>query len=225
MEWLGSSFRFSQDPFSSNNHVLIHGNGANGSQAITDSSPSPKTITVRGTTAISTAQSMFGGSSIYFDGSSGQGLSVPGFVFSGGFTWEMFVMKTRSQDEVLMASFSDAASPQWLWRSLASGRIQLEGWGLPTIVSTLTIPNNTWTHIAISQIGTLVRQFINGQLSGQANVTTYGQSAGVPITFGYYAQAPSTALFRGSLDEIRLTKTEGRYSANFTVPAQPFPDL
>lgn len=224
MEWLGSSFNFSQDPFSSNNHVLIHGNGANGSKIITDSSNPPKTITVRGSTAISTAQSIFGGSSIYFDGTSGQGLSIPGFVFSNGFTWEMYIMKTRAQQEVIMASFSDAATPQWVWRSLANNTIQLEAWGFTTIVSTLTIPLNTWTHIAISQVGTLVRQFIGGQLSGQANVPTYGQSAGTPITFGYYTQSPDVFLFRGYLQEIRLTKSVGRYSSNFTPPAQPFPD-
>jgi hypothetical protein len=57
------------DPYFSNVSLLLHGDGANGSTTIVDSSPSPKTVTAVGNAQISTAQSKFGGSSLAFDGS------------------------------------------------------------------------------------------------------------------------------------------------------------
>ena len=64
------------DPNFADVSLLLHGNGTNGSTTITDSSPSPKTVTAVGNAQISTAQSKFGGSSIAFDGT-GDYLSVP----------------------------------------------------------------------------------------------------------------------------------------------------
>jgi hypothetical protein len=56
--------------------LLLEGDGTDGSTNIIDSSPTPKTITRFGDTKISTTQSKYGGSSIYFDGS-GDYLSIP----------------------------------------------------------------------------------------------------------------------------------------------------
>ena len=56
------------DPDFANVSLLLHGDGTNGSTTIVDSSSSSKTVTAVGDAQISTAQSKFGGSSIYFDG-------------------------------------------------------------------------------------------------------------------------------------------------------------
>ena len=52
------------DPYFSSVSLLLHGDGD-----LLDSSSSPKTITAYGNAAVSSAQSKFGGGSIYFDGS------------------------------------------------------------------------------------------------------------------------------------------------------------
>ena len=48
--------------------LLLYGDGTNGSTAIVDSSSNAHAITVNGDAQISTAQSKFGGASMYFDG-------------------------------------------------------------------------------------------------------------------------------------------------------------
>jgi len=48
--------------------LLLHGDGVNNSTTIIDSSSVPKTVTALGDARISTAQSKFGVSSIFFDG-------------------------------------------------------------------------------------------------------------------------------------------------------------
>ena len=56
------------EPYFHNNSLLLHGDGTNGSTTFKDDSINNHTITAYGNAQISTAQSKFGGSSIYFDG-------------------------------------------------------------------------------------------------------------------------------------------------------------
>jgi len=58
----------SDDPNYSSVSLLLNGNGTNGSTTFTDSSVNNHTITRNGNAQISTTQSKFGGSSMYFDG-------------------------------------------------------------------------------------------------------------------------------------------------------------
>mgnify|MGYP007077401822 FL=1 len=56
------------DELFENVSLLLYGNGPNSSTIFTDSSLYDHTITVTGSANISTAQSKFGGSSMYFNG-------------------------------------------------------------------------------------------------------------------------------------------------------------
>jgi len=57
--------------------LLLHGDGTNGSTTITDSSPTPKTVTAVGDAQISTAQSKFGGSSLFFNNNFANAITTP----------------------------------------------------------------------------------------------------------------------------------------------------
>ena len=64
--------------------LMLHGNGTDGSTTFTDSSlTTPHTPVAVGNAQIDTAQSKFGGASIYFDGS-GDALTIPN---DGDFTF------------------------------------------------------------------------------------------------------------------------------------------
>ena len=86
--------------------LLLHGNGTNGSTTITDSSPTPKTVTAVGNAQISTAQSKFGGASIAFDGT-GDYATVPSasaFDFgTADFTVEAWVYRNNSDNIALFS--------------------------------------------------------------------------------------------------------------------------
>jgi len=89
----------SDDPNYSSVSLLLNGNGTNGSTTFTDSSSYGHTVTPVGNAQISTTQSKFGGSSMYFDGS-GDYLEVPpsaGFDFDyGSFTVEAWIYLTAN---------------------------------------------------------------------------------------------------------------------------------
>ena len=227
------------DPYIGNVSLLLHGDGTNGSTTIVDSSPSPKTVTAFGDAQISTAQSKFGGSSLAFDGTNDY-LSIPSngaFNFgTGDFTIEAWIR--------LNALGSTDAYPGALW---------IVGWGIqnsntgfdfaigstalifsltdfatPTIRAAHGLSVNTWYHIAGTRSGTTVRTFIDGQVLATATVSAALVASTNPTGIAVSAAEPTGSIFgnfNGYIDDLRITKGVARYTANFTPPAAPFPEV
>lgn len=103
-------FAAAGDPYFANVVLLLHGDGADGSTTITDSSGNAFSVTAIGNAQIDTAQSVWGGASIILDGS-GDGLSIPhdtDFNFgTGNFTiefWARWNSKANYQQIYVMGS-------------------------------------------------------------------------------------------------------------------------
>ena len=84
------------DPNFANVTLLLHGDGTSGSTTITDSSSTPKTITVNGNAQIDTAVKKFGTGSIEFDGTNSNLTLASGLIGSDDFTIEYFVQGDTS---------------------------------------------------------------------------------------------------------------------------------
>jgi hypothetical protein len=210
--------------------LLLHGDGTNGSTTIIDSSPSPKTVTAVGNAQISTAQSKFGGSSIAFDGT-GDWLTLPtttDFQFgTGNFTiegWTRVNMVTSKANGV----FQQATTlfPNSTSNTVAFGT-QNNVWQIyaknAQALSTATLAADIWYFFALVRNGTTTRLYIEGVsvIEVTADSTNYtGQVLGIGSIFG----TSSTSL-NGYIDELRITKGIARYTANFTPPTAPFPDI
>ena len=210
--------------------LLLHGDGTNGSTTITDSSPRPKTVTAVGNAQISTAQSKFGGASIGCISPSGQ-LSVAAsqeFAFdSGNFTIELWYYPTT--DTVQQTPFTQYTSTQgigshglflsyaadtitWYLNGNASTRITQTG-GLPAL--------NAWTHIAGVRDNGVVKLYFNGvALADQETILSSMGKSNAIFEFGSISNP-----LVGYIDDIRITKGIARYTANFTPPTAPFPDI
>jgi hypothetical protein len=98
MSWvITGSEKTPVDPQFGSVSLLLHGDGANGSTTITDSSRLTNTVTAVGDAQISTAQSKFGGASIAFDGS-GDYLTISSSsalsIGSGDYTVEFWIRWT-----------------------------------------------------------------------------------------------------------------------------------
>jgi len=186
------------DPYLYTNTVLLlHGDGANGSTTILDSSKvvgSPKTVTAVGNAQISTAQSKFGGASIAFDGT-GDFLSTPNnaaFDFgSGDLTIEAWVyIAANSTADVNGArgcsicntwrtGSTDADLQGWTFTILGSTTttgtaLAFDTWNTPAATlyrATTTISQSTWHHVAATVAGGTRRLFLNGSLISGATTT------------------------------------------------------
>ena len=221
------------DPVFNNVSLLLHGNGANGSTTITDSSSSPKTVTAVGNAQISTAQSKFGGSSMLFDGT-GDWLTIPDsdeFSFgSGNFTIEAWIYNNTTgtfRHIVGQGNGNGTVAAFYFFKSNTnklSGLIGSSG-GSTIVSSSADLPLNTWTHVAFVRNGGTITLYINGVADGTASVTgIVVNDLSNQLRVGAAGEFP-TDTWAGYIDELRITKGVARYTSNFTPPTAPFPDI
>jgi hypothetical protein len=214
--------------------LLLHLNGSNGSTTFTDNSPTPKTPTSNNGAAISTAQSKFGGASLFLDGTDDY-VTVPdnsGFDFgSGNFTieyWE-YRTSTTSQSPILtrnnvqytpyLIGWYDAAAGGNVAMYMSSGGVS---WDLASNVSMGALTTNVWTHYAVTRQGNTFRTFQNGiQISTFTSAAAFPAGSGA-LQIGRYF---SSYYFKGGyIDELRITKGVARYTSNFTPQTSEFPN-
>lgn len=90
---------------------------------------------------------------------------------------------------------------------------------------------NTWYHVAVSRIGSMVYQYVNGVTIGSLNVgtaTIFNSTSMVKLGCidGGIGGAFSTSYFFGWMSDIRITNGVCRYpnGTSFTPPLRSFPD-
>ena len=216
------------DPYRSQVSLLLHGDGANNSTTIVDTSPTPKAVQVFGDAKISTAQSKFGGSSLVFDGSVDKltaGTSQEFDLSSGDFTVEcwLYVSSAPASNQVIVA--------KW-------GNTVVTGWRLEIDSSVIAWYTNTtrkltsayvaqqWNHVAVAKSGSNSFMYINGVLaSGPASDSFSASDLTKPLTVGALDYPGFFQGFVGYIDDLRITKGIARYTSNFTPPTAPFPDI
>ena len=209
------------DIYSANNSLLLLGNGANGSTSIIDSSvTNTKTVTAVGNAQISTAQSKFGGSSIYFDGSADY-LTIPNSALmefgAGDFTIEFYLYRLASSLQIILSTrdtFPSSGAGQLEIAINPNGTIYFYN-GLSVYTTSLSLTNNAWCHFAASYASGVLTLYINGgsAFSGAVSASwTYSTNwligkwiGGTQYNFAGYMH-------------LRITKGLARYTATFTPP-------
>jgi len=216
------------DPFRSNVSLLLHGDGTNGSTTITDSSPSPKTVTAVGNAQVSTAQSKFGGASIAFDGTADY-LTIPsssGFAFElNDFTVELWLYRSGSGQQHLYDARDTGVNTNRILLYLdSSSQLAYFGDGAARILTTSVPTLNAWVHVALCRASGNSRLFLNGVQVGATFADTINiVSPTATVAIG--ATSSGLTALNGYIDDLRITKGVARYTANFTPPTAPFPDL
>lgn len=215
------------DPDFASVSLLLHGDGANGSTTITDSSSTPKTVTAVGDAQISTAQSKFGGSSIAFDGT-GDYITIAeassSFTFgTGDFTIEFWLYPSNLTGTTIIADWRNASGgSQYITLYRDTDTLYFfEGSNRITGASALT--NTVFQHIALCKGSNSTRLFVDGVQVGStyADTTDYIAPQNGSIHFGGLLGTFSMA---GHIDDVRITKGVARYTTGFTPPIAAFPD-
>jgi hypothetical protein len=225
MSWLITGSQKVGDPHWSNVSLLLHGDGANGSTTIIDSSPSPKTVTAVGDAQISTTQSKFGGASLLFDGA-GDYLTVPNnssYAFgTADFTVEAWVYFGNLQGFHTVVSTRDQNNTSTGWTVGVNSSEQLYFYTNSTNILGSALDQNTWHHIVAARAGSNLQMFVNGMQVGSTFADTKNYT-NETLVIGSIVGG-SGQWFNGYIDDLRITKGIARYTANFTPPTAPFPD-
>ena len=92
--------------------------------------------------------------------------------------------------------------------------------GSNRIISSSTMPTDTWTHIALSRASGSTKLFINGTQAGSTYVDTndYGTTRPMSIC----ADFNGSNRFVGNASNIRVVKGTALYTATFTPSRSPF---
>lgn len=217
--------------------LLLHCDGTVGGTSFPDSSAAARTITATGATTQAGGKFSQGAS---FNGSAYMRADASNdFNFGAGdFTVETF------------ASFASGAAGGGTYRGIfaCENITVIRGWLLLldgdsankinfsmfsgstayTVLSLAAPATNTLMHIAVARQGTNLRLFVNGVLQSTTSVGTeaINNVSGIPLHVGcLYNTSVAGYHMMGLLDDIRVTKGVARYTADFTPPSAPFPDV
>ena len=214
--------------------LLLPFDGTNGATTTSDLSNSNHTPTFAGNAQISTAQSKFGGSSLYLDGSDQVDLGsssdwnwpTPSGA-SGDFTIEFWHRRTATTNwgtffSTENVSYGGIGTAGFIfgYDSNNNKLAWYDGtWYYASNGSNTTLAVDTWYHIAAVRYGSTTKLYLNGveELSftdsgsyGTAKLWLGGRGPEPPASF--------TGMVEGYIDDVRIIKGVARYTSNFTAP-------
>ena len=211
--------------------LLMPFNGSNGATSASDLSNKNNTSSFSADAQISTAQSKFGGSSLAFDGT-GDKITIGDSywndaISTGDFTIEYWLrLNVQSTSQRTITNYSGSTNGwgmyysssnylDFFWRHSSSWYyLNNEGGGTKS-----AIPNDTWTHVAVTRSDNTWRLFLNGTAENTRTglAHTIVTSSQNQLTLGCRPDT-STQFLNGYIDDLRITVGEARYTSNFTAP-------
>lgn len=209
-----------------NNIALVSG-GANNTNlhltgdAIIDSSPIPKTLSVSGSVTVNTTTKKYGTGSLYFDGSSKINVtpSTSAASLSEDCTIECWIYPTTLFNEGIWG-FSNASTGDCYLQWYVNNLYLKFGNIYTTVAATSASLLNTWTHIAVVRFNNVVTVYINGVGTNVGTITTN------PTVHTYFSVGDgcfnNIIPFDGYIDDLRVSQ-RAVYTANFTPPTAALP--
>jgi hypothetical protein len=182
---------------------------------------------------ISTVQSKYGTSSMYFDGT-GDYLSIPNNpslnLSSGDWTIEAWVYQLVNTAGATIVEKDGVSGSSYVQYSLGcdgGGKFTIDvgsGNGTSYIqsinASGFSNQINTWYHLAAVKSGTTITLYIDGINRASATQTGTMVDGGKVAMVGYQTGQGSGSYWNGYIDDLRITKGYARYTSNFTPPTE-----
>lgn len=191
----------------------------------------PTIISAVGNAQISTAQSKFGGASLLLDGT---GDFIVGEnrnsydVGTGDFTIEGWIYRLGTTGSFPRFFCYRGVSTRAVEISIEGGSVYCWiGTSSALFLGNFGTTTGVWNHIAIVRSSGVVKCYKDGVAlnSGVSNSSSLSYTSNYLVGIGAQitsaTDATANTYFYGYFDEIRWSKV-ARYTANFTVPTQPF---
>jgi hypothetical protein len=213
--------------------LLLKGNGTNGSTSIIDYSRIGNTVTNPNSMTNSTTQSMYNGTSLYFNGSTTY-LNIPissNFQFATAtFTADLWFYYLGSGSQNAFISYSaDYAFQMEINQTANTGcvgiRVSSTGGSFDQAAGTYGTSacgtralTTGWHHIALVRVGTNWKTYIDG--NQDVNLTVASATIYAPPTnpFQIGRIRANTTITTGYMDNIHISKDIARWTSNFTPP-------
>jgi hypothetical protein len=213
--------------------LILHCNGADGSQSFVDDSLYHHPVTAYGNAQIDTAEFKFGDASALFDGN-GDYLTIPDSddwnFGTDDFTIDLWVnINSADSWQRLVTQYVDDINywfltATWLAPNRGVAFYAISG-GVNKAVyysyDNLLPPG--WHHVAAVRFGTNFDIFVDGVSVNLSVVTEIGSNAlpdlATPLRIGVHS---SEEYFNGWQDEVRISKGIARWTSDFTPPTAEY---
>lgn len=224
------------DPYFNYVTLLLRGYDSDGVTALTDESLSPKTSSRTGTTAqISTAQSLFNGSSIFTDGRAGSYFTFPDEIDlefeAGDFTIEFRVHMTdvTTSQQGLLTKSGPASYGAFAFYAGAGGAITLDSssnggaWDIASGKAVGTCTAGVWHAVALTRSGTTFRTYFDGTKVSEWTSASGLHNGTHDVFIGSFGGNSTYSAVDTYFAEIRFTKGYARYTGtSYTVATESF---
>jgi hypothetical protein len=181
-----------------------------------------------GNAQISTTQSKFGGSSMYFDGA-GDYLNFPSSQLfglgTGDFTIEFWLYLNTVSGTQNLCDFRNATATEaaiTLYMNLASPRLYVNG---ADRITGGNLSTGQWYHVALTRSSTSTKLFVGGTQSGSTYTDPNNYLTPRPLRIGMTNDGTAQFPLNAYIQDFRVTLGYARYTANFTPPTAAFPTL
>lgn len=224
-----------EDPYFANVISLLHFEGSDASTTFTDQIAG-RSWSVTSGAEIDTAQAKFGSASGLFPtgvnsnfGRIDSDTDADFALGTGDFTLEGWVRLDGTKSGFrFIGDFRPVGTSGGLYPSIYVNGTTLifltNNIARITSASGVMVTTGSWQHWAISRVSGVTRMFVDGVQRG-SSYTDSNSYIGSRCRYGQTGASNSTDnLIGGWLDDCRITKGVGRYSANFTPPTSAFPD-
>ncbi len=177
-----------------------------------------------GNAQISTTQSKFGGSSMYFDGTGdwliGRTTDLASFG-TGDFTIEgwLYPSAVTGADRCLWDTRASSGDAGMVVFIDTNGKISTFTSNAIRLTSTNALSANTWQHFALCRYNGTMAVYINGIQNG---TLAYSTTITCPGRISVAVRFDDLAPYTGYIDDLRITKGIARYTSNFTPPTTAF---
>ena len=217
--------------------LLLHFDGSDGATTTTDDGPDERTITLAGNAQLDTAQKKFGTASLLLDGNGDLASAADDGDFdfgSGDFTVEGFFRISSLGNNAFFSHWENGdATGQSFYLVHFNGSNTLRfayrlTTGIVESSYTWEPSADTFYHIAVVRYGTTLKVYIDGVAVISDSVSTTSLIASEdPFRIGAFNDATTASPtleweFAGHVDEVRVTKGQARYIANFVPTTSAF---
>ena len=221
----------------SNDILLMQSNSVDNDTEMLDGTEK-QTLTTTGGIYHDTAQSVFGKSSMYHDGSANPIVwndSIDFTMAAGDFTIDAWIRVERDSGagQTICSHWSTTSGYKSYIFSYNAGTGQLNflystngSANSGQYLNTVNLSLNTWYHIAIERSGTVLQFYVDGVKASASHTigTTSLFNAPMGYRVGAYIDGASAInKLNGWMDELRIGKGIARYGlTNFTPPTEPY---
>lgn len=212
------------DPYLGFTSLSLHCDGINDGTTFTDSAQNFTVTPTSVVTKTAGATLKYGSAAAFFASSGVLAISTDAEfgMSTGDWTIEAWVHPTSLAAVGTIIDMHTGAVADLHLKLKTDGKLEIYNNGTAAIsyTSTAALSTGVYTHIAIAREGATTRVFIGGALDGSYSSVSY--SATAPVKIG--RNDGGTDPFIGYMDDIRITKGLGRYTAAFTPPTEAHPD-